>query len=111
MRYSEMTPLQRQQLFGDPGNYPLKVTFLNSTGLLNREAVDLLREQNVDFDVDDEQARRLLAGLEPAAGEERLRAQPPVGPVFGRPSPLLMSLAAAAGLVAVLGRFLGRRRP
>jgi len=95
MRYSEMNPSERERILGNPDNYPLKVTFLGNTSLLNFAAIDLPRSQGVDFDVDDEQARRLLAGGRNHGGDGRRPRRSACCP--GRAT-IRAAVAAALGL-------------
>ena len=60
MQYSEMTPAQRGALLDDPDVYPLRVTFLGKAAILTREEIAFLRQNGVDFDVDQNQADRIL---------------------------------------------------
>lgn len=91
MRYAEMTPEEREKLLDDPDNYPLPVTFLGKTGLLSFEAVELLREHEVDFDVDDRPAAEILdpeclarRDAESRAGSPAARLMSLLRPLAGR---------------------------
>lgn len=71
MRYSQMSQEQRQQWLDDPQSYPLRISFLGKEALLSRPEVSFLREQGVDFELDDAQiaeieAEQAEAGLAPA---------------------------------------------
>ncbi|MHB1417590.1 MAG: hypothetical protein ACYC1C_20270 [Chloroflexota bacterium] len=78
MLYSEMSAQQRELLLDNLDNYPLRVSFLGKSGLLSAEGVALLRKNNVDFDLDDRQARNIILGAtvpkapwaRPAGGSE-----------------------------------------
>lgn len=62
MLYSEMSAQQRELLLDNLDNYPLRVSFLGKSGLLSAEGVELLRKHDVDFDLDDRQARSIMSG-------------------------------------------------
>lgn len=61
MRYSDMSEEQRRVLLEDPANYPLRVRFMGKRGLLMPDAIVLLRQNEIDFEVDDVQIENILA--------------------------------------------------
>jgi len=60
MLYSQMSPEQRETLFGDPAHYPFHVNFLGKYGILSEGEISLLREHGIDFDVDDDEVANVL---------------------------------------------------
>jgi len=83
MLYSQMSDDQRRQLLDDREMYPWRVTFLGKTGILSYEAISLLRDSGVDFDVDDHQIAEML--------EEMMEK----GEMPAPPRGMLLGLAAA----------------
>lgn len=66
-----MSPRQRQEILGEKENFPLRATFLGKTGLLSFDEVDFLRQNGVDFDLDDRQ----LAEIAVARGDMATTAE------------------------------------
>lgn len=60
MLYSEMSEAQRQLLFDNPENYPLRVRFLRKSGLVTADVIVLLRREGIDFEVDDAQIEEIM---------------------------------------------------
>ncbi len=98
MLYSEMSPEQRKTLLDDPEKYPMKVSFLDKVGILTREELAFLRENGVDFDVDDRQAAEALGEEAVRTAAARRGAQPAHG---------LLALVLI-GLVALVRRLFDR---
>ncbi|MHB1414519.1 MAG: hypothetical protein ACYC1C_04635 [Chloroflexota bacterium] len=90
MRYSEMSDKLRVQLLDDPENYPFRVSFLGKEGLLTMEELLFLRDNEVDFDISDNQIEAIMAELGEAPGPPR--------------NALLRGLGAIIGALAVVTR-------
>lgn len=56
MRRSDMTLMDAKAVFDHDDNYPLTITYNGCTERLDRQAVDALRKERVDFEVDDKEA-------------------------------------------------------
>ncbi|MCL4464880.1 MAG: hypothetical protein M1401_01245 [Chloroflexi bacterium] len=97
MLYSQMSPAQRQALFDQPENYPFRVSFLGKVGILSQAELDLLRQNGVDFDVDDSQAAEVL-GAGPVAVAAAAREPVATAALIGGAAAwtALRSLAVAA---------------
>lgn len=70
MLYSCMSPEQRKTLLDDRENYPMRVRFLGKVGIMTQEELAFLRENEIDFDVDDRGAAAVL-------GPDAVRAAQP----------------------------------
>ena len=112
MRYSQMSPEQRALLFDRSENYPLRIHFLGKTGLLSAEAVALLRQHGVEFEVDDKQVEAIFAhevGIEePGEQPQAIPYEVPgLGPVPAAypteiPAPPLRLIAGLVALLSVV---------
>ncbi len=76
MLYSQMSREERKIVLDDPRNYPMRVSFLNKVGILCQEEVAFLRENQVDFDVDDSQVAEVLGEETVLAASARGAARP-----------------------------------
>lgn len=106
MRYSQMNDEARKLLLDDPEYYPWRVRFLGKGGILSYEEIALLRQEGVDFDIDDEQASVALQEL-----AEEGKIDLPTGSVLphGPQAAAVWYVAAGAAVVSVLLRLLRRR--
>lgn len=56
MRRSDMTLMDAKAVFDHDDNYPLTITYAGRTERLDRPAVEALRKDKIDFEVDDKEA-------------------------------------------------------
>lgn len=107
MRYSQMNDEARKLLLDNPDEYhSWKVSFLGKTGILSYEEIAFLRQEGVDFDIDDEQASVALGEL---AEEGKIDLPASNIQPHGPEAATVWYVAAGAAVVSVLMRLLRRR--
>lgn len=60
MRYFEMSLQDAKAIFDHPDNFPLTVTVGDETRILGSEEITRLRNERVNFDVDEAEVARIL---------------------------------------------------
>ncbi len=105
MRYSQMSDQARKMLLDDPEYYPWRVRFLGKGGILCYEEIAFLRQEGVDFDIDDQQASAALREL---AEEGKIDLPASSIQPHGPKAATVWYVAAGAAVVSVLMRLLRR---